>query len=483
MNETSSPLDLEVLASVGAVVLVLIFMLRRTLRSVATPDPLMVPGALPVLLLPLALGLRSFSQNASLGVLGVLFFLAVLHSTPTSRLGRWNPWLLGLLMVACASVWSRPPSAEFLVTPMLVIAISFAAARRWPLATIVTSLMDGLGIYLIANVVLHVAGSQSAISEQRVSGLDSSTGGERVFYPLANSLATPPLMAAVFVSAALLYLFTGNFLLRAFRVVATIAALTVMTEANTRLALVIAAVVALMVVLAPRILTRGAPFLALVPSALPFFYPFIAAPVIRPIVEAVTTRVPFLSRGDVTSDATLAGRSTIWDIATSFWSTELDAFHHLVGFGVRGPQESGASRLYGPLFRGLTENPLLLSAHSSSLEQLYDGGMVGLSAMVAAGVLLLLRSGALARKGSRAHLTLFAAALSAILGGATEVSMAPGKLQEPFLIFTVLLIAVARRREDEPRYEVEATDETAFSEPVPVEAQPGRLSRAASPGM
>src|SRR5437868_3193827 len=65
------------------------------------------------------------------------------------------------------------------------------SSRRRDIHTFVSSLLDGVGLYLLVNVLAYFAGVVSPAASIRTGGLESSDGGLRVIFPITSSLSTP----------------------------------------------------------------------------------------------------------------------------------------------------------------------------------------------------------------------------------------------------------------------------------------------------
>ena len=430
-----SPADGLLLAA-----LVVVFLAAaRTQRTFAADavDAKLVPA---LVLLPTSLSFVVFKERGVTILLVGLLILALLQRTRGQGSLR-HPLLLLTLLTAAAIPATRP---GFTVTTeinhVLVLLVLVVCATRVPLQGMVFSLVDGIGLYLIANVLAHVAGIQSSVSADRTYGLQSSTGGLRVFFPLATSLAVPPLMAAVFVAAGMIC-FQGRGLVRVFRAVAFFAAVYVMIAANTRSAVIVSALVLAASVFLPRFFARVAVPVAAVPLALSFVYG-LAIVAVQPVVSYLASVLPFLSRGDVSSDVALAGRNEIWSSSLTFWESVVGSRDRLLGFGELGRQSSGAAAAYAQ------GDPTVLSfsSHNSLLQQLFDGGLVGVAALAAAALagVAVMASGGL--RSSRGHAIGLSALVACLLGGGTEVTISPGYGQVTFWVFAALVVAAAADR-------------------------------------
>lgn len=399
-----------------------------------------IPLAWPMMGMPLIVGASNFGISRAAALLVVL-------ALGTAALGRYErqrvarPVLLWLLLIAAAPVFLRGIAPDRLFLYVATSLAILACVRRYRYESIVMSLIDGLALYLVLNVVAFEAGLRSPSAGGRTFGLVSSTGGERVFYPLTVSLPIPPLMAAMLVATAVGALWGAPWQ-RALRLAGLAASAWIMLSANTRVALIIAVLVGLGIFLWPRVVVRVAPLVAATSMALALLYPLLVDAVLRPTISAVVSLVPQLSRGNVEADISLEGRSTIWRAATTFWERHVPFTEALVGYGAQGQQVSGASATYA-----VSSNPeqslRSLSTHNSLLQQLYDTGIIGALALLVVVYWTIAAQSARASARSPYHLVGCAASLAVVLGGATEVALSPGYGTETFWMFFALAVATS----------------------------------------
>lgn len=399
-----------------------------------------VPRAWPMMAIPLIVGASNFGVSRAAALLLLLAIAtAALGTYERQRVQR--PLLLWLLLLAVAPVVMRGTAPDRMLLYVATALAILACVRRYRYESIVMSLIDGVALYLVLNVVAFEAGLRSPSAGGRTFGLVSSTGGERVFYPLTVSLPIPPLMAAMLVATAVGALWGAPWQ-RALRLAGLAASAWIMLSANTRVALIIAVLVGLGVFLWPRLVMRVAPLMAAASMALAFLYPLLVDAVLRPTISAVVSVVPQLSRGNVEGDISLEGRSTIWRAATTFWERHVPFTEALVGYGAQGQQVSGASATYA-VSSDPSQSLRSLSTHNSLLQQLYDSGVIGALALLVVVYWTIAAQAARASGGSSYHLVGCAASLAAVLGGATEVALSPGYGTETFWMFFALAVATS----------------------------------------
>lgn len=408
------------------------FVLGRTVEA--------APWHLGLLVFPLVCAIRTVNLTAALAVMGLLAFSTFIHRPPTGA-GYAKVWPVTVLCLAFAGVIVRPASIPAGLFLFFALIFLIRAAQRVTRQAAVTSLIDGVGLYLIANVVGYYAlGLRSPGEALRSGGLESGDGGTRIIYPLATSLNLPPILAAAFLAASLILLERGG--KRVLRFAGAAAACVVLVGADSRTALVVAVVVAAASLVASRLLRVAAIPVAVGSIVFAFVFPTIARPVVAPAITWLTGLVPSLSRGSVSSsDVSLNGREYIWDKSLEFWGRRTDEFGELFGYGAQGQFESGASRTYAHIFGSAIQNPRMASTHNSVLQQLFDAGVVGavllVAAVLACVVLWVVRS----RVDEPFASAALAMVLSLTVSSVTEVSLATGAGQETLLLFAGLLIA------------------------------------------
>lgn len=396
--------------------------------------------SLVLLAFPFVCSLRSVNMTAALVGMGGLFTVTLLSKTnPESLYAKKLP--LVVMAVALLSVLVRPSNAQSAIFLALAFMVLLRACSRTTRHAAVTSLIDGVGLYLIVNVAAyHVLGMRSAGAVLRTGGLQSADGGVRVLYPLATSLNLPPIMAAAFLSASLLLLERGG--RRVFRLLAVAASVVVLVGAESRTALIVAALTAVASLTASRILRGLAVPVTIGSLVFVFIYPAISKTVVTPLVTAMAEIIPALSRNSIgNSDASLNGREIIWFQASRFWVERTSDWGRIFGYGAQGQYESRASRTYAYIFGSSVRDPYMTSTHNSALQQLFDGGIVGAVCLVVA-VIACVRLWVIRSRVNEPHTAAaLAMSVSLVISSVTEVSLAPGMGQETLLVFIGLLVA------------------------------------------
>ena len=395
-----------------------------------------------VVILPTALAMRSISATASVVIPTVLLAAAFIRKADHRFQVQPGPFIL--LVAASAIVFSRPtytgplltflPLITFLLVGTLVARLVMTVdARR-----IIVGLIDGCGVYLLANVLLHAVGLQSPASNVRFGGLVESTGFVRTIYPLTWSLNTPPAIAAIYFAAITFVILETGWLRRSFRLICLIAAIIILVGAGARAPMVVAAVLAITIISFPYV-SRGLGQAATILTAisafiLPVFIAW-ARSGIAPFISLVPGRA--FNSGSIDS---IGGRDYIWKHAIDYWIELVNSpLHKLFGFGTNGQYRSGASLTYSEGLAKIIRNPETAFVHNSFLQQLFDGGLVGWLLLAVAAYWA---SAKLAKRrldwGNRG-LTAIVAMAVLLLSGITEVSLAPGAAEDTFWLLMILI--------------------------------------------
>lgn len=399
-----------------------------------------------LVLLPTVLAARAFSNAASL--LGAAFialavFAGKVRTTYSVHLGP-----LAALVAASLIVLSRSQSQGRLISVLVLLAIVIRLVYTVDARSIISSLLDGVGLCLIVNVLGSFAGLKSPEAINRFQESLTDKGGlTRVIYPFFSGLDAGPTFAAVYIAGfAFLRLQTAG-PLRLFRVASLASAALVLLFGASRTSFFIAVALPALAFLLPRAIPRIAFTLAAIAP--------VSAIALPPLLSLVGNAVaPILSlipgRTTEASDLlTLNNRDFIWRNAADYWTNHVHGVtDSLIGFGQNGQVTSGASMSYGRALAGLFRHPERATLHNSFFQQLFDGGLIGWLLMSVAIIWAIAR---LSRASNdwgtygRAAILMMSALL---LAGMTQVSIAPGIGQEPFWL---LLVLVAVAGQDKPQ--------------------------------
>lgn len=406
-----------------------------------------------VLLIPTVIGMRGLNAQASLLLTFLLTIAAFVRNTDSRYQVSFGP--LGVLVSASAVVISRPSpgtptvAAAFPILNLLFVGalvariVSTVDGRR-----IAVSLANGAGLYCFASVALYTVGIRGALSSARIGGLVESSGFARTLYPLSTSINTAPLLAAVFITSLPFVLARGNRLRAASQLLFLASAVMVLVTTRSTLASVATISLLAIVIAVPsstRWLSQTAALIA-IPSVaiLPAFLNSGYMP-----VGVVQMLVPGRSIS-AESLVSIQGRGRIWSGSTQYWGEWVDVPQKILGFGTDGHYRSGASFTYADLIGHLTRSSYLSTMHNSYLQQLFDGGIVGLALLaigiVWASVRLARRTAEWGNPGVSAVLMMTVL----LLGSITEVSLSPGPGNELFL-FLIVLAGLASQRSERPK--------------------------------
>ena len=402
----------------------------RSLRPVERmqPDWLLI-------LFPTAVALRTFNEKFALLCVGLLVGAAILRKPQAGFKVQLGPF--ACLVAATLIVFARPTKTIPVLIFLLVVVFVWRLVTSVDARTLIASLIDGCGLYLVANVVGVIIGLHSPASDIRIGGLAESTGFVRTIYPITTALNAPPAVAAVVVVSFGFLILEPGPLRRTFRSVSLIAALIVLAGAGSRAPIAVAALLSITVLCFPSDLRWIAQATAIF-AAVSFAILTTIADNIYFIIAPLTSLAPGRV-SNMESITSLEGRETIWRRSIEYWLEWVDDPKHvLLGYGMNGQYRSGASIGYRDLISGIVRNPELASVHNSFFQQVLDGGLLGWILLVAAIFWAGVRF-ARYRAWGIFSLSASAALTALILSGLTEVSLSPGPYQDPFWILLVLV--------------------------------------------
>ena len=307
------------------------------------------------------------------------------------------------------------------------------------------SLIDGVGIFLIASVLFTFVGVAS--KSDRTAGLENSiTGGKRVIFALSPHLAATPGVAGVFVAAIIPILIVFR-QFRLWRMTAMAFAFYVLVASQVRMAILVAVVVAIAVLAFPRATRAISAWLIAFLLSLPFFSRNAQLDSLGHLGNAVSANIPGMNRTGG-AGSVLSTRLDIWEKAQAYQSAWVDWAHQIFGLGSFGHVRSGAALSYttGENFTGFADRHLI-TPHSSTLMVLYDAGWVGVIVFV---ITITFAARLLARGDSPVDLAALSALIGLCLVGSTEMGLTP---ETNMTIWWLLLglVVVALSREEELR--------------------------------
>jgi len=424
--------------------LLAIFALVTVYRRNLAPSPNQ-HWAWELLVLPTVLALGNAGVPRPIAI-GALLFLVLAALGRRSR-PRDRTWYVAPILLVAAALWVslRSSSFELPVATIGACATAWLVSRSVGSSRAIISTLDGVGLYLVANVFAYfVLGARSVGADMRIGSLESTFGtADRVVFPLVTNLNLAPVMAAVFLVAVPLLFDRSGWRRLVFRLVSFACAIVVLVASNGRAALVIGVAVAVLVLLVPALVVRVAPVGAGLSVVFVMIFPVVAG-IITTVFTLLTTVAPGLARDGGSEDpASLANRDVIWGQSSSYWFVEVPTSSKVLGYGPLGQYLSGASSTYGSTLSGTSAYPEYASVHNSFLQQLFDGGIAG-ALLLSCGVILT----AIGATRLRPHLDLpHASAVGAVLVLAitsiTEVTLAPGYGEESYFVLVSLSFALA----------------------------------------
>jgi O-antigen ligase len=347
-------------------------------------------------------------------------------------------------------VFSRPAGTAALLTFVLVSTLVLRLIVTVDARKIIASIIDGCGLYLVANLFCYAMGLQSPASEYRIGGLVESTGFVRIIFPLTQSINIPPIIAAVYVAGFFFLIRESGWLRRSLRSACLIVAIIVLAGAGTRAPMVSAILVSLIAIFVPFAIRWMGQIVTVLAAISAVILPNIIKSVeflLQPLMSLASER-----ETQSTSISSIQGRDHIWDRSIAYWGDWVnDLPHILLGYGVNGQYRSGASFAYSDSLSAIIRNPELAFTHNSFLQQLFDGGVLGWLLLAVA---IYWASARLAsRRRDWGHWAVGGTvALTVLLVSAmTEVSVAPGPTLESFWVLTVLVGVACQKSQEQKK--------------------------------
>jgi hypothetical protein len=352
---------------------------------------------------------------------------------------------LGVQVVRSASIGGSFQLCVFLATTVL---FGYAVYSRFGSVApelITRALFHGLGLFLVLNLGLHLAGVRPPSIGQVTSAGDAlmlsliGIDTPRVVFPLATSLNGYAVTSGLGLVVAF-----GMLAKRASKGLDFWWWLTVLIAAgisillgDSRGAALFALAVIFFMSLAPRFAKERAHWIiVLAPlgsvAAAALLVAFAESGGAALLPEAVQL---FL-RPDAGGDDLGSGRALVWSVAAEELLEPKAA--HMVGYGFYGHVISGISKYYAALFPYL-DNPDFATLHNAALQYVIDAGYIGL--LLFFGLLFMtVKRAALARVPLSAPVV--AAGLFFVLMGLTEAVPTP-YMRDAFLVFVMLCFHAA----------------------------------------
>lgn len=181
------------------------FLLRRYFRLSALPPP---SWRIEIALIPIALALRAQSPYFSAALVTLLLLVSFARRRSQPIPSTW--WVAAVLLSAAFMVLLRSTDwltiAYSLAASALIVRTAVTSDKR----TAISAMLDGVAIYLVANVAAYyLLGLRSPAASNRTGGLEGLGDAARVFFPFTTSLNLAPALAACAVSASLIILERG----------------------------------------------------------------------------------------------------------------------------------------------------------------------------------------------------------------------------------------------------------------------------------
>ncbi|MFM8858174.1 MAG: O-antigen ligase family protein [Actinomycetota bacterium] len=402
-----------------------------------------------VVALPLVLTSRNLLP-AKIVALGLLILTAAVFSRKPEIRYPVHAGPMVLLFASFAIVFARPQTnlialTTFALTGVLLLVLVSRVDGR----VLISSFIDGWGLFLFVNVLAHRVGLSSA---HAASFGRIGSGFNRITFPLTSGWNSPAAIAGAYLVASIFLAREGGWGRKSLRVLYALSAIMVFAGTGTRSAMGVALIIAAIAIWFPAssrwIAQATTAFAAISALVLPFIIDKVAF-----IVRPLSSLTP--GRGGATLEqvALLSGRVEIWDSSLTYWKVWVNGLMEMLfGFGPNGQYISGASLTYKSVVVSLRSDPEYATVHNAFLQEFYDGGLIGWLILFLA---LYWTSTRLSKRRSDwnpwASSAIFA--LTAILvGSMTESQMAPGVLQESFwMMIGLIAIACQTRQNDEPQ--------------------------------
>jgi hypothetical protein len=428
---------------------------------IADPKPYLVPE-LVLILLVVSIGRflsAEMGNKAQLGLISALLVSAAIKAQrPPITASQMNYLpVFGLFLTVVFTFRDGPYS--YAASLLLVFLIFFVLRPVFTPQSAFESLVAGMVLYLVANILGWMVGITSPHASARLVGFETSSPffDERVIFPFAQSVnETPYVAAALFV--AIIAMLKRRQRIFWYHWTGLLAAPFALLAANNRTAFIIVLVLASGVLVAPRATRLAAPFVAAFALLLPLL-----TNLTRPLTSylaGVLDGSALLSRGgNQRSISTFEGREKIWDGITTYWmDLSLDGFNGissvLFGHGLQGHVTSGAYLFIPQNFSTFLSDRTYLHAHNSILQESLDGGIVG--ATILWGVVIWVVY-VFSRRTNLFPVLLLSLAVA--LSGSLEPTLAPGM---NFILFYILIHLTFIASDTEPPAEISQQDRSFF---------------------
>ena len=341
--------------------------LRQPITPSMRPDWILVilPTALAVK--KLYSGSPSLITTAAFALIIVLP-VAVAFSRQSETRFRTEFGPLVLLIASSALVLTRSSGLYNALVFLLITTLVIRLTKTVDARKIIGSLIDGIGLYVLVNVVAYMIGLRSVTESEGLRLSLNSGGVNRIIFPLEHSLNLPPVLAAMYAAAIFFLIREGGWRRRLFRLVCLAAAIVILVGSGTRVPALAAVALPIAAILLPTASRWVAPVAAIFASFSALVLPSIVASVqfiLNPLVSLIA------DRGNSHRPlAALNGRDYVWGNSLAFWREEvIDPVNIFFGYGMQGHYKSGASLTYYNLLDHIftRDAEKIISMHNSFL--------------------------------------------------------------------------------------------------------------------
>lgn len=372
------------------------------------------------------------SEKARLGMLALLILTALVRSkAPGPATARQFTYLPAVAFLVIVALTFRDDLYKTAAVFVMIFVILLVLANTITRQAAYDSLLAGIALYLVANVLGWLAGVESPSISARIGGFETTSPffSQRIIFPFAVSINEAPYVAACLL-VSIVALIRMRLRPRWYQWLGLPAAVFVLLASGNRTATIIMILLGAALLLVPRATRVAVPYLAGLGLLLPFY-----VSMLRPLLEYLADLLranAFLSRGKGANQLVdFEGRQATWSGSIKFWTDHFPGIRPLFfGYGYQGHVKSGAYLFIPQDNSTFLRDRSSLHAHNSILQSLFDAGLIGAVLLFTITVLIVYRYGR-----SMERLPIFAAATVVAFSGVVEPSLTPGILHiEAFLI-------------------------------------------------
>ena len=430
----------------SAVLIVLIYV-RTRLKSEQS-NPIFTNSKLHWVsfFVPLTLAIDLYSVRLSSLVLTSLIGTTYLQKERQSIQLTIGPLLL-LLASMLVSLQTLSPSK--IATPVLIFVLVYRLVLTVKNHVLIPSVIDGYGLLLFANVVGYTFGLSSPRATGRIGGLVESNGFTRVIFPFSESVNALPIIAAIVFVAVLTLREQASRMRYSLRLLWLVAATIVLYKSGNRASVLILVFFLLLSIASLKFLQKISRSATVISISSSIVLPTITttmAGIILPITSILAA-----GRNSITSETfNYEGRIVIWEESIDFWRKwATNPWDQLVGFGQNGSYKSGASLSYSRFLETIVLNPELAGVHNSFLQQLFDGGVLGVALLGSATMWASYRASNQIFRSNSLYTALTTSLAMLLFYGISETFTAPGSASQPFWALVVFIGIACQRLDNE----------------------------------